>query len=175
MEPKVFEHELNLGTLKGTLRGGITDITVKELAVGGTTSQIIRNDHDWQITINWELVGTMLDSPFFTIPGNWILKAYLEGWGESANEKDLKGDTVGGIPVMTAKNVVPAGSIGAGNPLETEWHYTETFTIKSAQNPSLGMYRLAVAITYEDDKHNPGPIAGFIEVSDMVQIYKPKP
>ena len=169
-----FETELNLGSLAtGTLTGGITELSVKELLPAGYTSnQIIRKDHDWQIKVSWELDGTMLDSPFFTIPGKWVLKAYLEGWGEQAAERDLVGDTVDGIAVVPAPEIVPAGSLGPADPPETEWRYAETFTIKAVKNPDPGPYRLAVTITYEDDKGKPGPMAGFIEFRGMIQIYE---
>lgn len=173
MEPKVFEHELNLVALQGSLRGGITDVIVEELVTNGT-SQIIRLDSDWKVTVKWELVGTLLDSTFFTFPGKWILNAYLEGWGEDADELDLMGDTADGLPVMASRKIVEANSIAPGVPLETEWHFQETFTIRAADNPDPGLYRLAVAITYRDENDNPGPMAGFIEVPEMVQIYEPK-
>jgi hypothetical protein len=173
MEPKVFEHELNLVALQGSLRGGITDVIVEELVTNGT-NQIIRFDSDWKVTVKWELVGTLLDSTFFTFPGKWILNAYLEGWGEDADELDLMGDTANGLPVMTSRTVVLANSIAPGDPPETEWHFQETFTIHAADNPDPGLYRLAVAITYRDEKDDPGPMAGFIEIPEMVQIYEPK-
>jgi hypothetical protein len=177
MARTAFETELNLGTLaKGTLSGGITEVSVKEmLPAGPLSNQILQKNHDWQIQVNWELVGTMLDSPFFTIPGNWVLKAYLEGWGEEADELDLPGDTAKGIPVVPAMKVVPIGTIEkVGEPPipETEWRYVETFTIKANDNPDPGPYRLAVTITYVDDKGVPGPMAGFIEFKGMVQIYE---
>ena len=171
-----FESELNLGTLVGTLRGGITSVTIKEKDAGATfqPSQIIRTDRDWQITLNWELVGTMLDSMFFTIPGNFVINAYLEGLGQNADEKDLSGDTAGGISVIGSKTVVPAGSLAGGLPVETEWKYSETITIRStAALLKPGAYKLAVTLTYEVAPGTPGPIAGFIEIKDMVQIYKP--
>lgn len=169
-----FETELNLGALAtGTLSGGITELTVKEkIASGYLSNQIIRNDHDWQIKVNWELVGSMLDSPFFTIPGRWIVKAYLEGWGVDADDKDLNSDSTSGITVDPAQTVVTVGSLGVDDPPETEWQYDETITIRAGDNPDPGTYKLAVTITYEDEFGNPGPMAGFIEFGDMIQIYK---
>jgi hypothetical protein len=170
-----FETELNLGALAtGTLSGGITELTVTErVASGYQPNQIIRYDHDWQIKVKWELVGSMLDSPFFTIPGKWIVKAYLEGWGVDADDKDLNSDSTSGVTVVPAQTVVPAGfNNGIDDPPETEWQYVETFTIRAADNPDPGTYKLAVAITYEDEDGNPGPMAGFIEFGDMIQIYE---
>lgn len=168
-----FESELNLGPITtGTLRGGTTGVTVEEDDGTGVFSptQVIRTDRDWAITVNWQLVGTMLDSPFFTIPGNWVVKAYLEGWGQNAEEKDLDSDNVT-VPVVPPTTRVP-GVPGVSDP---EWQYEETFTILRANNPRPGPYRLAITITYEDAAGNPGPMAGFLEVGDMVQLYKPGP
>lgn len=170
-----FESELDLSGLKiGTLSGGITRVTVMEKDAVGTyqDTHIIRSDRDWQITVKWELRGTMLDSQFFTIPGKWVVKAYLEGWGGGA-EMECKGDT-GAISVVPAPTVVIHDSNGVGNPLETEWRYVETFTFLAGVTQP-GPYRLAVTITYLDKNGNPGPMAGFVEIRDMVQVYEPGP
>ena len=165
-----FEAEIDLGPIaNGTLAGGITDLRVEEYDAAGNTkaSKIIRTDQDWVITVNWELVGTMLDSPFFTIPGNWIVTAYLEGWGQNAPELELQSDRQK-VSVMADKTVVPVG----GGVLEPEWHYEETFNIGPVNNPPPGPYKLVITITYEDENGVPGPMAGFLE-AEMLQIYKP--
>jgi hypothetical protein len=172
---KDFEAELNLSGLQiGTLRGGITSVTIQEKDAVGVLqdTHIIRTDRDWQISLNWELRGTMLDSVFFTIPGKWIVKAYLEGWGKGAEELDHAGDTVDGLVVDPAQTIVKAGSLGPQDPPETAWQYAEKFTFL-AGSVLPGAYRLAVTINYIDEFGAPGPMAGFIEIYDMVQIYDP--
>lgn len=168
-----FEAELDLSGLKiGTLSGGITQVTVMEKDAAGLYkhNHIIRTDRDWQITVKWELRGTMLDSQFFTIPGKWVVKAYLEGWGGGA-EMECHGDS-NEILVVPAPIVATAASEGPETPPETEWRYEETFTFPVGSTKP-GPYRLAVTITYIDKNGNPGPMAGFIEIKDMVQIYEP--
>lgn len=166
MDPN-FETELAIGI--GTLTGGIRSIKVQEKDVQGNykDSLIIRNDREWQVTVDWVLMGGMLDVHWLDIRGNWVLKAYLEGWGKDAQETDHDGDTTTGIKVEPPQNT---GVLGT--PPQTAWLYTETFTFKpKAIKP--GTYKLAVAITFEHDPGKPGPMAGFIEFGDMIQIYDP--
>ncbi len=166
-----FEAELDLGPIAtGTLRGGITDLTVEEYDAAGNTkpTKIIRTDQDWVITVDWQLVGTMLDSQFFTIPGYWIVKAYLEGWGQNVPELELTSDRQK-VSVMGDKTVVPVGP----NVPEPEWHYEEMFNITKTNNLAPGPYKLVITITYEDEQGVPGPMAGFLE-AEMLQIYQPK-
>jgi hypothetical protein len=171
MAVKDFETELNLAGLTGTLRGGITKVTVDEKDDTGVfkPNQIIRTDHDWRITVDWQLVGTLLASTFFTIPGKWVVTAYLEGWGKNADEKELSSD-VAGIVVDPPMITVPANPPAIPEP---EWRYSATFSIPKANTLKAGPYRLAVTITYQDENGKPGPMAGFIEIADMVQIYVP--
>jgi hypothetical protein len=171
---KAFETEFTIGI--GTLTGGITGVTVKEKDVRGNFQDnlIIRTDQEWQVTVNWALRGTMLDQRWLDIQGKWLLKAYLEGWGKGAEEIDRDSDTVGGIKIDPAPTIVKAGSLGLNDPLETEWQYAETFTFP-AGSIKPGTYRLALTVTYVDDAGIPGPMAGFIEHADMLQIYNPGP
>jgi len=171
---KAFETEFTIGI--GTLTGGIMSVAVKEKDVRGNfqDSLIIRTDQEWQVTVNWALRGTMLDQRWLDIQGKWLLKAYLEGWGKDAEEIDRDGDTVGGIEVDPAPTIVKAGSLGLNDPLETEWQYVETFTFP-AGSIKPGTYKLALTVTYVDDAGVPGPMAGFIEHADMLQIYNPGP
>jgi hypothetical protein len=170
---QAFETEFTIGI--GTLSGGITGITVKEKDVRGIfqNSLIIRADREWQITLNWMLKGTMLDQRWLDIQGNWVLKAYLEGFGR-ASEIDRRGDSARGIEVDPAPVVVKVGSLGPNDPPETEWRYTETFTFPAGAIRE-GTYKLALTVTYVDDAGIPGPMAGFIEYRDMLQIYNPGP
>jgi len=164
-----FEAEIDLGPIAtGTLRGGITGVAIKEDDGTGNflEDKIIRTDRDWRIEVNWQLVGTMLTSPFFTIPGNWVVTAYLEGWGQATEEKELAGDN-SPIPVVPPTTVVP-GAPG----VDPEWHYVETISIPNASTPAVGPYKVVITITYQDQNGNPGPMAGFLE-AEMLQIYKP--
>jgi hypothetical protein len=173
-EMQDFISKINLGTLAtGTLAGGITSIRVSEEDPPGShkDNQIIRHDRNWSIILDFELVGTVLDSPFFTIPGNWIVNGYLEGWGVDAKDMDLKsahGDT--GFPVTGPQRAVdPART---GGPPETKWGYVEFINV-SAGSVEPGTYKLAVTLTYKDENGNPGPMAGFVEFPGMIQIYEP--
>lgn len=162
-----FETELAIGI--GTLTGGIKSITVKEKNEKGefNESLIIRKDRGWQVTVNWALRGGMLDVHWLDIRGKWILNAFLEGWGKNADESDHNGDTANGILVEPPLTVAQVGT-----PPETEWQYTETFTF-APNSVKTGAYKLVVAITYEHDQGKPGPMAGFIEFPNMIQIYDP--
>lgn len=159
-----FETELAIGI--GTLTGGIRAIKVQEKDAQGSykDSLIIRNDREWKVTIDWALMGDMLDVHWLDIRGNWLLKVYLEGMGVEAQESDHKGDT--------AKiQVEPPQATGVlGVPPQTAWLYTETFTFKP-KTVKPGTYRLSAAITFEHDPGKPGPMAGFIEFGNMIQIY----
>ncbi len=162
-----FETELAIGI--GTLRGGILGINVQENDARGNykNSLIIRSDRAWQVNVKWALMGDMLDLHWLDIRGKWVLKAYLEGMGVKAQESDHNGDTAAGI------RVEPPPTTGLlGTPPQTAWLYDETFTFKpKAIQP--GTYRLSVAVTYEHDPGQPGPMAGFIEFGSMIQIYDP--
>lgn len=173
---QAFETEFAIGI--GTLTGGITGVEVKEKDSLGNfqPSLIIRTDRDWQVTVKWAVIGSMLDIRWLNIGGKWLLKAYLEGWGKGADEHDQDGDIAGGVQVDGGQDtIVKKGSVmPPDNPPETEWHYVETFTFP-AGTIKPGTYKLAVAITFEDDQGVPGAMAGFIEYADMVQIYNPGP
>jgi hypothetical protein len=175
--------KLNLGPIgTGTLEGQITGLSVLEDDGSGGFAEntVIRTDRKWKIELKWELVGTMLNLPasgFLTIPGIWVVKGYLEGWGEDALDKDLQGDKTGGISVMNDKKVenrpaVPATPTIPAQPAATAWLYTETVSI-AAGTIAEGPYKLAVTVTYENPAGTPGPMAGFVEFKNMIQIYKP--
>jgi hypothetical protein len=162
-----FKTGITLGAIQtGTIEGGITALQV--LDKDGKEANVLSTDADWTIKVNWELVGTMLDSPFLNIPGNWVVNAYLEGWGKDADEMDLENN--GDVSVMGDMTVV---SPGTGNPPDTEWQYEKEITIPSANNPKAGTYKLAVTINYA---HNvaTGSMAGFIEHNSMLQFFEPK-
>ncbi len=224
MPTQLFDSEISLGVLtSATLRGKITGLIVREKDENGIlqdTNNIMRTDRDWQIMLTWKLFGTVLDmmAPPHMGPitaalhGNFLINAYLEGLGSRRNtdEMELPGDTVGGVPVMGgAKAIVNQGARTKADPtavhptqddpLETEWQYNETITIR-AEDPNAkparprllkpGPYKLAVTLTYEqpdvdrttgiqktDSAGNPlfkpGPMAGFMELPDLIQIYDP--
>lgn len=151
------------------LSGGITGVSVNELfpktdsnnnvTVEHIANLIIRTDHEWEIVLEWKLTGTMLDSKFLVIPGNWVVKAFLEGWGTSAEDYDLP-EINQKVELYDANN----------KKIKSPWEYK--VTINPGKIP-VGTYRLAVALTYVDENNLPGPLAGFIEFPDMIQIYNP--
>lgn len=162
-----FETELAIGI--GTLTGGITSISVMEKDERGAfkDSLIIRKDRGWQVGVGWALRGGMLDLHWLDIRGKWKVTAFLEGWGKNAEESDHNGDTANGI-------LVEPPMLVANDPttLQTEWQYSEKFTF-APNSVKTGAYKLVVTITYEHDPGQPGPMAGFIEFPNMIQIYDP--
>lgn len=162
-----FESELAIGI--GTLTGGVLGLKVKEKDDQGNYQDalIIRTDREWQVTVNWALRGSMLDLHWLDIRGKWVLNAYLEGLGKNAQETDHNGDTIGGIAVEPPPTIVKVGI-----PPQTQWEYVETFTF-APKAVKTGAYKLVVTITYEHDPANPGPMAGFIEFGNMIQLYDP--
>lgn len=153
------------------LNGGITAITIEEFDETGANpaeSSIIRTDRKWQVKLEWRLDGTLLTSPHWNFTGTWHVQAFLEAFGEDkpagSGEKrdyDLK-------EVTTDVRKKDASGADAATP----WDYTAMTEIDAGKvNP--GLYRLAVALTYTDENGDPGPMAGFVEVPGMIQIYKP--
>lgn len=132
--------------------------------------------------------------------GKFKVTAYFEGIGQTADEKDLDGDKtkLGGIDLMTGHAAPiaagsrtpadPAANVPA-DPEATEWQYEETFTIvgqRSKNDPRFlkpGPYRVSVNLTYEQPDtwdadgnpltYKPGPMAGFMEIPSMIQVYDP--
>lgn len=203
MTVQPFESDMSLALFSSTtgtptLSGKITGLVIKEWDPATTqfvpTNNIIRNDRDWQIMLTWKLLGSLLDVAVVSGPGpitaeihgNFLVNAYVEGFGRTV-EKRFPGDSKA-IPVMSGvKAIVPHGSRTPANPaavpptpedpLETEWQYNEIITIKSKQLVP-GPYKLAVTLTYEKPNATgtgfvPGPMAGFMEWPDMIQIYDP--
>jgi hypothetical protein len=182
---------INIGQVgTGTLEGRITDLRVQEFVLNEVTGKmefmdntVIRTDAKWQIVLEWELAGTALDPGILALKGAWVARAYLEGWGKNADEVDLDGDT-GNIKLMDHKpdkdingNVLPEKSRTGSD--ETAWLYKETITINPTPVPpktplNVGPYKLAITVTYVDDNSDPGPMAGFYELPQMIQIYQPK-
>jgi len=173
-EMQDFVATMNLGTIAtGTLGGAITGIRVQEDdGTGFKNNTVIRSDRPSQIVVSWELFGTKLDSPFLKIDGNWVVKAYLEGWGAAAIDHDLDPKTVS----VMGKRIMGNKSSVRSHSTETAWQYEADIPIlPSTSAPTAGAYRLAVTVTYEDSAGAPGDMAGFIEFHHMIQIYDPKP
>jgi len=176
-----FKAMINIGQVgTGTLEGRITDLRVEEDdGTGFKENSVIRDDSTWRIVLEWELAGSALDPDILALKGAWIVKAYLEGFGRDADELDFSGDP-NGILLMDHKpdvdnlgnDILP--ELSRTNSGETAWLYRDTITI----NPKTvheGAYKLAVAVTYvKEDMVTPGPMAGFVELENMVQIYKAK-
>ena len=160
---------INLGRLgTGTLEGRITNMIVEEDdGTGFKENTVIRSDSVWKITVEWELAGTVLDPPaVLLIPGAWKVKAYLEGWGAGATDHDRDGDS-GNISVMS-RVLGDESRTGSG---ESAWLYSDAITFRSG-DVGAGPYKLAITVTYEDPPGTPGPMAGFVEFDNMIQIYQ---
>lgn len=163
-----FKTAIKLGTIAtGTIEGGISSVEV--LDSSSNDVNVISKDDigTCKVHVSWGLKGTLLDSVFLNIPGDWVVKAYIEGWGDKAQELDLDSDN-GKISVMGARDVVK-GDSAAGT--ETQWNYKETITLPSTLE--VGMYKLAVSINYVHPSGDPGQMAGFIEHDSMLQIFEP--
>jgi hypothetical protein len=164
---EIVLEDFKIGAIQtGTIEGGITALQV--LDKYGKVANVLSTDDDWTIIVNWELVGTMLDSPFLDIPGNWVVNAYLEGWGKDADEMDLEDN--GDVSVMGDMTVVPTGT---GIQHDTKWQYKKEIMIPKVNNPKAGTYKLAVTITYSEGSttgKTTGTMAGFIEHDSMVQF-----
>lgn len=198
MSTQVFESDMSLALFSSTtgtptLEGKITGIVIKEIDEKGNpqpTNNIVRTDRDWTIMLTWKLMGSLLDVAVVSGPGpitaeihgNFIVNAYLEGLGKATIEDEFPGDSKAISVMNDVKAHVKQGSLTATptipvNPPDTEWQYNETITIKSKRLPA-GPYKLAVTLTYEKPNSDgtgfvPGPMAGFMEYPDLIQIYDP--
>lgn len=161
-----FEHDLLIAPI--TLAGKIMGVVVEEEDGAGAFvagGNIIRTDRQWRVKVNWKLVGSVLAAPWALFPGDWVLKAYIEGWGLAATELDQTGDTAT-IDLQTGQAAIIAGP-------PAEWEYAETFTFPVGRITTPGTYKLAVAITAQTKAGKPIPMAGFIEYGEMLQLYNP--
>lgn len=154
------------------LSGGITSVIVEEADENGINfqeSSIIRSDRNWRVTLEWRLDGTLLTSRHFNFTGTWHVQAFLEAFGED------KPNTQGEKRDYDLKEVTTdvRKKDASGADAATPWDYIESLVV-NAGGVNPGLYRLAVALTYTDENGDPGPMAGFIEVPGMVQVYTPK-
>ena len=143
------------GWVPPLLQGAIVGATVSE--VGGIApSTNIRTDQDWSVKVDWNLEGSLLNQPFFNFVGDWVVSLFLESMGPSL-EYSLN-------PIRLGVNTFTQ------NPqVQNRRDYTATIDVLAGQIDA-GIYKLAVAITYESAPGTPGPIAGFHE-GNMLQLY----
>jgi len=134
--------------------------TTHHIDVGGPAPKtIIRTDQEWTIHLVWRTTG----SATAMIGGKWHVHAYLESMGPgndfslidpNDHHIDLRpGDSPIDYPVELD---VPAGVV----------HFDPGIM------DNTGIYKLVVAVTYEDLIGNPGPIAGNW-VGPMLQFFLP--
>jgi hypothetical protein len=152
------------------LTGGITQVMIEEKDENGTydESSIIRTDRDWKITLDWQLAGTLLESRHFNFTGQWHVQAFLEAFGEDKPNTGGKQD----YDLKEVEIDVRKKDDTTGVDLPSPWDYSVSRSV-NAGDVAPGLYRLAVALTYKDENGDPGPMAGFIEVPGMIQVYKP--
>jgi len=157
-----------------TLAGDISAPIVNPDPVTNASNNMITEQQDWAITIDWNLHGNFLD--IFPFAGcRWAVKAYLEGWGSDTNELEIEGETQPLLVDGAKRTVVPST---ATDP--TMWKYSEKINVEKG-NLNPGPYKLAITITLfqvdlTDPKNpvdiRPLPIAGFIEYPDMLQVFE---
>jgi hypothetical protein len=165
------------GLVTPFLEGSISAPTVKEIG-GPLTKMVIRTTQDWEITVNWEVHGSLLSKPTtasFPFTGDWIIRAYLESIGPG---QDYTLPTVNGQRLsVNASKTEELSSASTDDRRE----YTATVSIPKrikadgstdTNGVPAGIYKLVVAVTHESSPGVPGPIAGFYE-SGMLQIYDP--
>lgn len=155
------------GSASTLLDGSILAPIVKEDNGTGTmvtSNMVIRTDRKWQIDVNWEVHGSLLDPTIpssFPFTGKFIVRAFLESIGPGT-EFELP-ESGGGVKINVEAPVTTSGY---------QRDYTATIPV-AANAVDPGIYKLVVAITHESTSGEPGPIAGFFE-SGMLQIYDPK-
>ena len=164
IEVQDFVSQLSLAGLipddpADALKGGIISVKVEEKQENGRylENSVFRTDREMRITLKWQLTGSLLGSKFFDFPGNWFVQAFLEGWGETAQDHDSD---------VEKRKVDKFDQ-------PSPWDYS-AFIHVPPDTITAGAYRLAVTLTYKDEDGEPGPMAGFVEVPGMIQVYKPK-
>jgi hypothetical protein len=146
------------------LQGAIVAATVSEIG-GVSPTSIIRTDQAWDVTVDWNLEGSLLGTSFFNFLGEWVVSLFLESMGPT---------TEYALPTTGTGVRVSVGTFTLPDPNDdTHRDYTATIPV-SADTVDPGVYKMVVAITYESSPGTPGPIAGFHE-GGMFQFYTPSP
>ena len=168
-------------TLKWRLFGSLLDMTPPNMGI-----------------VTAELHGKFKVMAYFEGIGAAADEKDLEGDKTKLGGIDLMN---GKTSVALTGSRTPADSTATppvpNDPEATEWQYVETFTIRGQtakadpQYLKPGAYRLSVNLTYEQPDidpitklqntdpvtgnllFKPGPMAGFMELPDMIQVYDP--
>jgi len=141
------------------LTGSISTPIITEMG-GAQFPRAIRTDQDWQIQVNWELEGPLLNTPLInSSEGEWIIHAYLESMG-SSKEYQLPEGTSG---VRVGMDTYKPDSI-------SKRIYSAIIQV-APKIVDPGIYNMVVVITYEISPGKPGPMAGFFE-SGRLLLYK---
>jgi len=116
---------------------------------GVKPTTIIRTDQEWGVRVYWYLRGSLAEY----ICGKWCARVCLEsiGRGPEANWESPK------------ISLEPCG--------DSKYYYDFKFkpgqiTADYCSTP----YKLVVTVTYQNECHKPGPIAGFVELP-ILQFY----
>jgi hypothetical protein len=170
-------------TLKWRLFGSLLDLTA---SMGPITAELHGN---FLVNAYFEGIGQNADEK--DLPGDTTKTLGGISLMDGVKKVALTGERTKADP--TANPPVEA------DPEATEWQYEETFTIKG-ENPNSapkierflkpGAYKLSVNLTYQQPKidpttgkqatdvqgnllFKPGPMAGFMELPDSIQVYDP--
>jgi hypothetical protein len=162
------------------LDGTISAPIVKE--AGDTTSppkaasnMVIRTDRAWEIEVNWEVHGSLLDNPTsssFPFTGEWLVKAFLESIGPGGEYELPRSGGVASGGVKVNVNTATGKSRNYKATIEVPAKLDTSGNVNKDSIPA-GIYKLVVTVTNESSPGVPGPIAGFYE-SGMLQIYEPE-
>lgn len=133
--------------LKGKMAVAILDPNAP-----GTPVNILDSDHAWAVKVDWELDGST--APF--LGGTFHVKAFVDDVDGVAPSSGQIGAS--DVPVGAFNGVLPRT-------------YTTTMNI-AAGAVQPGLYRLVVAITY--DNGNTLNLAAFAE-SGIIQVYQDQP
>jgi hypothetical protein len=140
------EFEVSIGTLHGHLTSVVSD------PHGVSPTTVINLNHDWHLTVDWQLHGPAVPM----IAGNWRVQAYLESMGPGPE-----------IPVVS--DTVSIASGGTADPFGLSYH--RDYIIGPNTPAEEGVYKLVTVITSESPSGTPGPFAAF-EEGPLLQFYR---
>lgn len=115
---------------------------------------IIRADQDWKVHVKWVLRGKLTEF----VCGKWCVNAHIESIGPGpelrlpASGLEIDLDPCPGDNEYTVWLDIPAGTIKP----------------EDCSTP----FKLVTTVTYLTPKHQPGPMAGFVE-GPILQFYQP--
>lgn len=136
-----FQSPCECYTLEGSI--GYTCVVDPECP----PSNIVKAGTAFQIVVNWEIHGTVVD----LMCGTFGVQAFFEGIGKAADEADYPAAPIP-VPLVHPNNPYKQVIDVPGNLLKP------------------GAYNVVVLITFTNAAGNPGPIAGMSD-EKLIQIF----